>query len=292
MSEFLGIRFSGCPNLVVNKWNSVKTWCLAAFSAFSVLPFADAFALDVSVRPQSCLTRQACNADENFRQEITAFVGFAKNKYPNATVPTADRLQRYACRMLAPRGNNDPVDSDEDLSPIGNQKMDKWLSGLLSYSFWSTQPGLTPYINAPVWWCFLDDNSRYIVTYSVEQVGASAIINNFKGLAKPLASGGAGFYVSRAIVTDIFLADSMDNKIAGAQSYTNKELVAIDFAAPGTTKSLEQYQAFLTMKDNNDAYPRRSIVLIQEVINTIKTVQWLGLCSFVCANCAPGTVCP
>ncbi len=314
MIEFLGIRFTGRPNVaaIVNfgKKRPIVNICLAALSLLLVASPTGAMSQKASnmsvlnslfinpgnsmskslaVPSPSCFSRQACITDANFQQEFTGFVNFIHSRYPSAQVPSAERLQRHACNTLSPGGSH----STDDLgaSNLEGMKMGQWLATYLSYSFWSTQPGMNPYPTSPVWWCFLDNSSRYVVTDTIEVNGATNIIANFDGLGKPAANGGAGFYVSQAIVTDAYPAISLEPGFYAAQTYTNKELVAIDLAAPGTTKPLAQYQSLMKIQAH-ETYPRRTISLIQEMINRLATIEWLGLCSIACTNCAPGTICP
>ncbi|HAZ7572855.1 hypothetical protein OQJ02_14500 [Legionella sp. PATHC032] len=313
MREFLGIRFNGCPNFaaIVNfrKKKPIVSTCLAAASLFLMastalaMPKTSNMSLlsSLFIKPNnsdsknlaapspSCFSRSACIADANFQQEFMGFVNFIHSRYPSAQVPSAERLQRHACNMLSPGGSH----SAGDLEPKHLQavKMEQWLATYLSYSFWITQSGMNPYQTSPVWWCFLDNSSRYVVTDTIEVDGASNIIANFDGLGKPAANGGAGFYVSQALLTDAYPGTSLEPGFYVAQTYTNKELVAIDLAAPGTTKPLAQYQSLMKIQVH-ETYPRRTISLIQETVNRLATVEWLGLCSFACTNCAPGTICP
>lgn len=310
MRKFLGIRFIGLPNVaaIVNfgqKRPIINICFLAAFSLLLVAFRTEAMPQQASnksvlsslftkssnstssrwaVPSPSCFSRSACVADANFRQEFSGFVSFIQSRYPSAQVPSADRLQRHACNTLSPGSSR----SADDLGVV---TMGQWLATFLSYSYWSTQAGMNPYPTSPVWWCFLDNSSRYVVSDTLEVDGTTNIIAQFNGLGKPVANGGAGFYVSQATVTDAYPVASLEPGVFAAQTYTNKELVAIDLAAPGTTKALAQYQSLMKIQAHA-TYPRRTISLIQETVNTLKTVEWLGLCSFACTNCAPGTLCP
>ena len=292
-TKFLSIRF-GESNIIATTHLVKKRPNLCSLAAASVLlaaSYGEAMAqggsalLQSGIPSSSCLTRSACLADENFRLEFTNFVNFAKNKYPNASVPTADRLQRHACRMLA------PPNGFEGSSFVLDKSVDQWLASAISYSFWNTQPGMTPFQTSPVWWCFLDNSSKYTIPGVQESTGTAAIIGSFSGLGKPLANGGAGFYVGQSFTTEIYPVDSLEPKIYATQAFSKKELVAIDFAAPGTTKSLAEYQSLIKVKENA-SYPLRTIASIKETVDRLSTIQWLGLCAFACVNCAPGTVCP
>lgn len=242
-----------------------------------------------AVPSPSCSSRSACIADTNFQAEFTGFVTFIHSKYPSAQVPSAERLQRHACHTLSSGGSSsaDELEGDD----LDSVTMGEWLAAYISYSYWSTEVGMNPYPTSPVWWCFLDSSSRYIVTDSEEVDGATNIIATFDGLGKPAASGGAGFYVSQAVVTDSYPIASLEPGVFAAQTFTNKELIGIDFPASGTTKPLAQYQSLIKLQAH-DTYPRRTISLIQETVNKLATIQWLGLCSAACTNCTPGTVCP
>ena len=298
MKRFVGIKFFGVrfgeSNVTVTNHLVKKKYSHCSFAVASVLliaSYSEAMAqggsavLQSAMPSSSCLTRSACLADENFRLEFTNFVSFVKNKYPNSSVPSADRLQRHACRMLAPPNGFDGS------SLVLDKSVDQWLASAISYSFWNTQPGMTPYQTSPVWWCFLDNSTKYTIPGVQESTGAAAIIGSFSGLGKPLANGGAGFYVNQAFTTELYPVESLEPKIYATQAFSKKELVAIDFAAPGTTKSLAEYQSLIKVKENT-AYPLRTIASIKETVNSLSTIQWLGLCSFACVNCAPGTVCP
>ena len=303
MKKFLDIRSIG--HTIVN----INT-CLVAFSLLLVAPPTGAMPQKASDKPvlsssftkssnftsskwaapsPSCSSRSACVADTNFQQEFNGFVNFIHSRYPSANVPSAERLQRHACNTLSPGGSLSADDLESN--DLDAARMGRWLATYLSYSYWSTQAGMNPYPTSPVWWCFLDNSSRYIVTDTEEVDGASNIIATFDGLGKPAANGGAGFYVKQAIITDAYPATSLDPGFYAAQTFTNKELVAIDLAAPGTTKPLAQYQSFMKIQAH-DTYPRRTISLIQETVNKLATIEWLGLCSVACTNCAPGTICP
>ncbi|CAM2977051.1 Uncharacterised protein [Legionella steigerwaltii] len=314
MRKFLGSRFIGRPIVATitnfGKKRAIISICLTALSLPLVAPDSEAmpqktanksvlsspvtkFSNPASSRwavpSPSCSSRPACVADANFQKEFTGFVNFIQSRYPSAKVPSAERLQRHACNTLSPGDSNSADDLEGN--DLDSAKMGQWLAAYLSYSYWSTEPGLTPYLTSPVWWCFLDNSSRYVVSDTEEVDGATNIIATFDGLGKPVANGGAGFYVSQAIVTDIYPITSLEPGVFSAQTFTNKELVAIDLAAPGTTKSLDQYQSLIKIQAH-DTYPRRTISLIQETVNKLATIEWLGLCSFACTNCPPGTVCP
>lgn len=300
MRKFLGIRFIGYPFVSIY---------LTAFSLLLGTPVTEAMPQKVSNQSvlsppfiqssnpmsskwafpsSSCFSRTACLEDANFQQEFRGFVNFVHSQYPSAHVPSAERLQRHACNMLAPGSSYSSDDLEaNDLEAV---PMGQWLATSLSYSFWNTQVGMNPYPTSPVWWCFLDNSSRYIVTDTQETDGVINIIATFSGLGKPLATGGAGYYVSKADITDAYPAISLEPGFYGAQTYTNKELVAIDLVAPGTTKALDQYQLFMKIQAH-DTYPRRTIALIQETVNKLAMLEWQGLCSVACTNCAPGEVC-
>lgn len=302
MTKVLGIRFIGRSN-VATIINFIKC-CFAGFLLLLVAFRAEAVpqnALNKSdlssfmksgnststrwaVPSPSCSSRSACNSDANFRQEFNGFVNFVHSHYPSAHVPSAEQLQQRACKSLASGGTRNDDNND-------SVSMDQWLTTFLSFSYWSTQAGMNPYQTSPVWWCFLDNSSKYVVTDVLEVNGANNIIANFDGLGKPAASGGAGFYVNQADLTEVYPAISLEPGFLATQSYVNKELVAIDLAAPGTTKPLAQYQALIKVKQH-DTRPFLRIELIRETVNALKTIQWLGLCSFACVNCTPGTVCP
>lgn len=238
-----------------------------------------------AVPSSSCFSRSACVADPNFQQEFKNFVSFIQTKYPSAQVPSAAQLQQKACNTLSPPGSTTTPDN---LDAITSQ----WLASFLSYSFWVTEAGTNPYQTSPVWWCFLDNSSRYVVTDTREVDGGTNIIADYEGLGKSQASGGQGFYVNQVVVTDIYPVASLEPGVLAAQTYVQKELVVIDLAGAtaGTTKPLDQYTAIMKLQ-SHDTYPRKTISLINETINTLKTIEWVSLCTIACKNCAPGTVC-
>ncbi|CEG58662.1 hypothetical protein [Legionella fallonii] len=320
MKKFLGTGFIGRSAVaaIINfgkKRPIVKNCCLVAFSLLLMAFRTEAMPHKASniavlnslfitssnspsrssaVPSPSCSSRSACVADVNFQKEFTGFVNFIHSRYPSAQVPSAERLQRHACNTLSPGDSPSADDSADDLEVNYGEAvpMGQWLAAYLSYSYWSTQPGMNPYPTSPVWWCFLDNSSSYVVSDTNEKFeGAANIIASFDGLGKPAANGGQGFYVNQAIVTDVYPAASLDQGSFAAQTFTNKELVAIDAAAPGTTKPLAQYQLLMKIQAH-ETYPRRTISSIQETINKLATIEWLGLCSISCTNCTPGTICP
>lgn len=308
MEKFLGISFIGRSDIatICKKRPILNICCVLVFSLLLVAFRAEAMPQKESnksvlsslftrssgnstrwaVPSPSCFIRSACISDANFKKEFKNFVTFINTRYPTAQVPSAERLQRHVCHTLSSGGSN----SADDLE-VASATMGQWLATFLSYDYWSTQAGTNPYPTSPVWWCFLDSSTHYVITDTEEIDGATNIISTFDGLGKSLASGGAGFYVNQATVTDAYPITSLEPGVFAAQTFTNKELVSIDLTAPGTTKPLSQYQSLMKIQSHT-TYPRRTISFIQETVNKLATIEWLGLCSVGCTNCTPGTICP
>ena len=227
----------------------------------------------------SCAVFRDCKRDVNFQTEVAGFLNFAASRYPDANVPRNDELLKYACRVLDDGDGKRPnLQYDNRDSPKRIRlSMNDWFAMFLHHSYWTTELGSLPYRNPvrpPMWWCFLAPDAVYNAGSTYYVYGGANIVLSFAGLGIDTQGylQGAGLYVSKVNLTDIYPINSPRADYAYSFSFCNKELVNTNFSPfvpRGTVKPIDTYGLFMIIKEGK-------ISKIIEFINEIPTLLWAG----------------
>jgi len=223
--------------------------------------------------------QSTCLETSYYSDQIGLFLNWASvNLVPDATwvLPSQTQLFHYACTQIENTGLHYDILLDASLN--------LWLRYFLGYNEWSTQLGPNAYSVPPMVFSFFNDSTVFYAGPGepyppILVTGKANIIFAYEN---------QGYWVNWV---NLVAENNMDTFVPNNyQLYYQGQKNATVFAT-NTTSGLSTYHIIMSTARQESVYPKTVITKIWDIYPQLLEVRLFGLCSVLCVDCVPGTMC-